>query len=74
MLIFAFTFAGKTFICIQDTKINILILHLLRIHPLNVSEASLTSQGLKGAVERHLDRFAFRELPLTYDWQDAPAS
>ena len=28
-------------------------------------------QGLKGAVERHLDRFAFREAPLAYDWQDA---
>ncbi|MET0247374.1 MAG: DUF2218 domain-containing protein [Sphingomonas sp.] len=25
--------------------------------------------GLKGAVERHLDRFAFREAPLTYDWK-----
>lgn len=28
-------------------------------------------QGLKGAAERHLDRFAFREAPLTYDWIDA---
>lgn len=28
-------------------------------------------QGLKGAVERHLDRFAFREAPMTYDWRDA---
>lgn len=26
--------------------------------------------GLKGAVERHVDRFAFREAPLEYDWQD----
>jgi hypothetical protein len=25
-------------------------------------------EALKGAVERHLDRFAFREAPLTYDW------
>ena len=25
-------------------------------------------EGLKGAVERHLDRFAFREAPLTFDW------
>lgn len=24
--------------------------------------------GLKGALERHIDRFAFREAPLTYDW------
>lgn len=24
--------------------------------------------GLKGAVERHLDRFAFREAPLNYVW------
>lgn len=27
--------------------------------------------GLKGAVERHLDRFAFREGELVFDWQDA---
>ena len=27
-------------------------------------------EGLKGAVERHLDRFAFREAPLSFDWQD----
>jgi hypothetical protein len=30
------------------------------------SEAQL--EGVKGAVERHLDRFAFREAPLAYDW------
>jgi uncharacterized protein len=24
--------------------------------------------GLKGAVARHLDRFAFREAPLTFVW------
>jgi hypothetical protein len=26
--------------------------------------------GLKGALARHLDRFAFREAPLTFDWID----
>lgn len=26
--------------------------------------------GLKGAVARHVDRFAFREAPLLYDWRD----
>lgn len=26
--------------------------------------------GLKGAVERHVDRFAFREAPLGYPWVD----
>ena len=25
-------------------------------------------EGLKGAVERHLDRFAFREAPLQFAW------
>jgi uncharacterized protein len=24
--------------------------------------------GLKGALARHLDRFAFREAPLTFEW------
>ncbi len=28
-------------------------------------------QGLKGAVERHLNRFAFREGDLLFVWQDA---
>lgn len=28
-------------------------------------------EALKGAVARHLDRFAFREAPLAFDWQDA---
>lgn len=28
-------------------------------------------EALKGAVARHLDRFAFREAPLTFDWRDA---
>jgi uncharacterized protein len=36
-------------------------------------EASAPGQldGLKGAVARHLDRFAFREAPLAFDWKDA---
>ena len=36
-------------------------------------EASAEEQldALKGAVARHLDRFAFREAPLAFDWRDA---
>ena len=35
-------------------------------------EASSDGQleALKGAVARHLDRFAFREAPLPFDWRD----
>lgn len=35
-------------------------------------DASVDGQrdGLKGALARHLDRFAFREAPLTFDWVD----
>ena len=34
-------------------------------------DASVDGQleGLKGALERHLDRFAFREAPLKFDWR-----
>lgn len=34
-------------------------------------DASIAGQreGLEGAVARHLDRFAFREAPLPFDWQ-----
>ena len=27
-------------------------------------------EGLKGALARHLDRFAFREAPLQFEWKD----
>ncbi|WP_114950903.1 DUF2218 domain-containing protein [Sphingosinicella terrae] len=27
-------------------------------------------EALKGAVARHLDRFAFREAPLKFEWMD----
>jgi uncharacterized protein len=35
-------------------------------------DASVAGQleGLKGALARHLDRFAFREAPLRFDWAD----
>lgn len=26
-------------------------------------------EGLQGALARHLDRFAFREAPLAFDWR-----
>lgn len=34
-------------------------------------EASEAGQleGLEGAIARHLDRFAFREAPLEFDWR-----
>ena len=36
-------------------------------------EASAPGQleALKGALARHLDRFAFREAPLAFEWRDA---
>ncbi|GLK84420.1 DUF2218 domain-containing protein [Ancylobacter defluvii] len=30
-----------------------------------------TLERMKGVVARHLDRFAFREAPLPFDWRDA---
>jgi uncharacterized protein len=36
---------------------------------IDASEAAQL-EGLKGALARHLDRFAFREAPLTFDWKD----
>lgn len=37
-------------------------------------DASIEEQleGMKGTVSSHLDRFAFREAPLTFDWKDQP--
>lgn len=31
-------------------------------------------EALKGALARHLDRFAFREAPLTFVWEDQPGA
>lgn len=48
----------------------------LRAHDIYLEcllEASVPEQlaGLKDVVARHLDRFAFREAPLKFDWYDA---
>jgi uncharacterized protein len=29
------------------------------------------SMHMRGVIERHIDRFAFREAPLSYDWKEA---
>ncbi|WP_395019316.1 DUF2218 domain-containing protein [Dongia sp.] len=36
-----------------------------------VASAEAQREALKGVVSSHLDRFAFREAPLKFDWQDA---
>ncbi|MBW4329626.1 DUF2218 domain-containing protein [Stakelama sp. CBK3Z-3] len=47
---------------------------VLKAEPENLAirlEASSAEHlaALKGVLERHLDRFAHREAPLTFDWQ-----
>jgi len=29
------------------------------------------NERMRGVIERHIDRFAFREAPLTYEWNEA---
>ncbi len=38
------------------------------------ASADAQLEGLKGAIARHLDRFAFREAPLPFDWHPVAAS
>lgn len=33
------------------------------------ASADAQLEGLKGVLARHLDRFAFREAPLAFDWR-----
>ena len=41
-------------------------------HDVTIAASSAEQRdGLKGAVARHVDRFAFREAPLTFGWIDA---
>ena len=28
------------------------------------------NERMRGVIERHIDRFAFREAPLTYEWNE----
>ena len=35
------------------------------------ASAAEQREALKGVVSGHLDRFAFREAPLQFDWRDA---
>lgn len=37
---------------------------------LDVPETIMGEQ-MQGVVQRHLDRFAFREAPLAFDWREA---
>ncbi|GAA0268146.1 hypothetical protein GCM10009127_04890 [Alteraurantiacibacter aestuarii] len=32
------------------------------------------NEHMRGVIERHIDRFAFREAPLTYEWKEAKES
>lgn len=34
------------------------------------ADAAETVERIKGVVSSHLDRFAFREAPLAFDWVD----
>ncbi|MEP7348942.1 MAG: DUF2218 domain-containing protein [Sphingorhabdus sp.] len=36
---------------------------------LDLPDANMAEQ-MQGVVQRHLDRFAFREAPLSFDWRD----
>ena len=38
------------------------------------AESPETLELIKDVVARHLDRFAFREAPLPFDWRDASTS
>ena len=40
----------------------------MRCVRIDASEAGQL-EALRGAVARHLDRFAFREAPLSFDWR-----
>ena len=39
-----------------------------------VTGSAERSEHMKGVIERHIDRFAFREAPLTYEWKDPKES
>ena len=32
------------------------------------------NEHMRGVIERHIDRFAFREAPLSYEWKDPKES
>jgi hypothetical protein len=42
------------------------------IHVQLVAPDMAQNERVRGAIERHLDRFAFREAPLDYRWEVQP--
>jgi hypothetical protein len=47
-----------------------MIAHAKMLECLINATAEGQRDGLKKAIARHLDRFAFREAPLSFDWTD----
>jgi len=37
-----------------------------------VTSDDTRNMELRGVIERHIDRFAFREAPLSYSWETKP--
>ena len=58
------TFPGNALVTLspEDDTLN------LRVE----ASASEQCEAMKGLLARHLDRFAFREAPLRFEWRDEP--
>lgn len=51
-------------LCVMDAEADVLVVQVTVDDPAE-------SERMQEVVARHLDRFAFREAPLSFDWQSA---
>jgi len=54
----------------SDTENAVMTAHHDGIGITLVTADRTRNEHLRGVIERHLDRFAFREAPLTYEWTE----
>ena len=54
----------------SDTESAVMTAHHDGIAITLVTPDRERNEHMRGVIERHIDRFAFREAPLTYEWTD----
>ena len=54
----------------SDTEHAVMTAHHDGIGITLVTGDQQRNEHMRGVIERHIDRFAFREAPLSYEWTD----
>ena len=58
----------------SDTESAVMVAHPGGIAITLVTPDRPRNEHMRGVIERHIDRFAFREAPLEYEWKETEES